>query len=256
MAKVLIVEDEKLMRDMLRRLLEKEGHVVRVAGDGREGLRLFEEERPDLTLLDRDLPGLTGSQVLARIRMRDRGAVVVILSAHAGGEEKYHRLGANAFLSKAMDVDEVLGAVSRHAAGASPSGAPDRAGRRPEAGAILVVDDEPAVRKVLRRFLERQGHRVVEAATGEEALKVVEAARPLATFLDLKMPGIGGHETLRRMRESDPEAFIVVVSANTDAQDALDCLKLGARDYLLKPFSLDYLERTVLPLVELLGPEK
>ena len=100
---------------------------------------------------------------------------------------------------------------------------------------VLVVDDEPQLRRFLRASLPAQGYRLVEAATGEEALREAAARAPDLVLLDLGLPDLDGVEVTRRLREWTA-APIVVLSARDQEQDKIRALDAGADDYLTKPF--------------------
>jgi DNA-binding response OmpR family regulator len=101
---------------------------------------------------------------------------------------------------------------------------------------ILVVDDEQTIREVLRRYLEREGFRVIEAADGELALQVLDEETPSLIVLDLMLPGVDGLEIARTLRggRSIP---IVMLTARGELSDRIEGLELGADDYIVKPFS-------------------
>ncbi|MCB2175671.1 MAG: response regulator transcription factor [Actinomycetales bacterium] len=101
---------------------------------------------------------------------------------------------------------------------------------------VLVVDDEPHIRDVLRGYLEADGHRVLEAATGEDALEVLAADDVDVVLLDVMLPGIDGLETLRRVRTTS-DVFVILVTARAEEVDTLVGLAVGADDYVTKPFS-------------------
>ena len=100
---------------------------------------------------------------------------------------------------------------------------------------VLVVDDEPQIRRVLRAYLEADGFGVAEAATGEEALRRV-ADEPTLVLLDLGLPDMDGLEVLRTLRR-DSELPVIVVTARSEEVDKLVGLGVGADDYVTKPFS-------------------
>jgi two-component system KDP operon response regulator KdpE len=102
---------------------------------------------------------------------------------------------------------------------------------------ILVVDDEPAIRRALRPPLVELGFQVAEASRGEEALQMIRAAVYDALLLDVNMPGIGGIETLRRMRAFAPRLPILMLTVRDQEEDKVQALDLGADDYVTKPFS-------------------
>src|SRR6266702_5406850 len=101
---------------------------------------------------------------------------------------------------------------------------------------VLVVDDEPHIRTVLRRYLEADGLTVAEAADGEAALAALRENPPGLVLLDLMLPGIDGIEVLRQLR-SFSDAYVILVTARTEEIDKLVGLGVGADDYVTKPFS-------------------
>ena len=105
---------------------------------------------------------------------------------------------------------------------------------------ILVIDDEPQIRRALRAGLERNGFQVLLAAGGEEGLDTAAEHPPDLVILDLAMPGIDGFEVCRQLREWT-QAPIIVLSVREGERDKIEALTLGADDYLTKPFSLDEL---------------
>jgi len=102
---------------------------------------------------------------------------------------------------------------------------------------ILVVDDEPAIRRALRPPLMELGFLVGEVSRGEEALLALRAATYDAVLLDVNMPGIGGLETLRRIRSFAPRLPILMLTVRDGEEDKVEALELGADDYVTKPFS-------------------
>jgi DNA-binding response OmpR family regulator len=101
---------------------------------------------------------------------------------------------------------------------------------------VLVVDDEPIVRDVVVRYLERDGYRTLEAASGDEARGLLERESPSLVVLDVMLPGVSGLELCRWIR-SRSEVPIVMLTALGEEADRIVGLELGADDYLTKPFS-------------------
>jgi DNA-binding response OmpR family regulator len=101
---------------------------------------------------------------------------------------------------------------------------------------VLVVDDEPHIRAVLRGYLEADGFAVSEAADGEEAVRQVRQDAPDLVLLDVMLPGIDGIEALRQVRTFS-DVYVIVVTAGTEEVDKLVGLGVGADDYVTKPFS-------------------
>jgi two-component system alkaline phosphatase synthesis response regulator PhoP len=102
---------------------------------------------------------------------------------------------------------------------------------------VLLVDDEPAILKLARMYLEREGYRVHEARDGEAALRAVEEVRPAAMVLDLMLPKIDGMEVCRRLRAAKADVAILMLTARSEDVDKIVGLELGADDYLTKPFN-------------------
>jgi two-component system KDP operon response regulator KdpE len=105
---------------------------------------------------------------------------------------------------------------------------------------ILVVDDEPQIRRVMRSTLSTQGYTVTEAKTGEEALESIRKERPDLVLLDVNMPGMGGIETCREIRRSS-DAPIIILTVRKTERDKVLALDAGADDYVVKPFGMEEL---------------
>lgn len=110
---------------------------------------------------------------------------------------------------------------------------------------LLIVDDEPKLRAGLRDVLSLKGHHVEEAGSGHEALALLESTSYDLMVLDMRMPGMDGMEVMRRARKMHPDLPIIVLTAYASLQSAIAAVKLGAADYLLKPFDVEDLTATV-----------
>ncbi len=105
---------------------------------------------------------------------------------------------------------------------------------------ILVVDDEPQIRRVMRSTLSAHGYVITEAKTGEEALELLRKERPDLVLLDVNMPGMGGIETCREIRRSS-DAPIIMLTVRNAERDKVQALDAGADDYVVKPFGIEEL---------------
>ncbi len=108
------------------------------------------------------------------------------------------------------------------------------------AGKILVVDDDPQIRRVMKATLVGHGYEVIEARTGEDALETFPREMPSLVLLDMNMPGIGGLETCRAIRAGSDIPVIVLSVRNTE-KDKVAALDAGADDYVTKPFGIEEL---------------
>ena len=254
MAKILIIDDDAIVRDALMVFLTRSGHDVEIAADGVNGLIVFKSCLPDLVILDRDLPGLSGSEVMSGILAIGRKTQIVILTGYDNIEDadQYLNSGATAFLSKSdglsnvlTEIDRLLGAARQQTAGPGYERAPAAEPSAPETGRILVADDDDDVRTMLCRFLVSQGYAVFSAADGEAALSAVEKQIPDLVLLDITMPAKNGVEVLKVLSEKRPGIGILMITGNEDEETARVCLRNGAFDYITKPVNLDSLATIV-----------
>jgi DNA-binding response OmpR family regulator len=114
-----------------------------------------------------------------------------------------------------------------------------------QTGHILIIDDEASLRQTLARVLQRAGHEVTTAESGEMALALIADTAFDLVYMDLRMPGIPGLEALKRIHASRPDLPVILFTAQPDVNSAVEALRLGATDYLLKPLQPQILiERT------------
>jgi len=110
---------------------------------------------------------------------------------------------------------------------------------------LLVVDDEPSVGMIFFRILEEAGYDLISASNGAEGLRVLKKQDIKMVFLDLQMPGMDGVETLRRLRQSHPDLPVVIMTAYQTVSSAVQTMKLGALDYILKPLEAKNIKHIV-----------
>jgi two-component system, NtrC family, nitrogen regulation response regulator NtrX len=118
---------------------------------------------------------------------------------------------------------------------------------------LLIVDDEGSIRDVLRQLFEYDGHQVMVAADGPDALERFETFHPDAVFLDVKMQGMDGIEVLAKLRERDPQAPVVMISGHGTIDTALEATRRGAFDFLEKPLDTDRLLVTLRNVLRVRG---
>jgi two-component system KDP operon response regulator KdpE len=110
---------------------------------------------------------------------------------------------------------------------------------------ILVVDDEPEVRKLMEHFLTGKGYEVRLAENGRVGLAALDTFAPDLVLLDMHMPEMDGAETLRELALRAPTLPVIMVTVNEDVETTSRLLQLGAADYVPKPFNLEYLEQAI-----------
>lgn len=254
MAKILVIDDDGIVRDALFVFLTRAGHEVFTAADGANGVQVFKAARPDLVVLDRDLPILSGSGVFDKIREVSKSAPILILSGYNDPEEvgAYLRSGAAAFLPKSeglspvlAEIDRLLGTPAKAEAPApkaavAPAAAPAAAPGR-SAGLVLIADDDQETRNILRRFLSSLSYEIIEAKDGLEALGFARARKPDIVLLDISMPQKDGIEVLKELAPELPGTGFMMITGNEDEALARRCLDFGAFDYVSKPLNLESL---------------
>src|SRR5215472_14065884 len=107
---------------------------------------------------------------------------------------------------------------------------------------VLVIDDDPGVRDYMEALVSRQGYRVFLAADAEQALSGLDDTRPDIVTLDVVLPGMDGLETLRRLKQRSPDVPVVMLSGHGQARNIVEAMRLGASDFLRKPFEVEELE--------------
>jgi adenylate cyclase len=165
--------------------------------------------------------------------------VMNVLTALRGYAEMLKEDVGAAYSSLNTSLTALLAAVAAAHSDRSDNTAPENQMIASEPGFILAVDDLKENRELVARNLSRIGHFVITAASGEEALLALEQSDVDVVLLDLLMPGMDGHEVLRRIKEH-PEwraTPVIVISGNQDMDGIIECIEAGADDYLFKPFN-------------------
>src|SRR5688572_26764184 len=252
MATILVADDEKLLCDLLKAVFTRQGHEVLIATNGREAVEIFRKRRPRITFLDMYMPEMNGIEVLKQIRAIDSDAAVIMITGYRSDEleNEARLLGVTDFLGKGIAPDVLIKAIEREVMQRSQAPSASRKGTGSLAGnqnrnSLLVVDDDPEIRSLVREFLTLRGYRVRVAQDGKEALALVEQERPHLIILDLMMPGVDGIEVLRTLRARDFKGGVVMLTSSQDEHSLQQTLDLGAVDVMGKPVELERLELVV-----------
>lgn len=255
MATILVIDDERMICDLLRSAFAAHGHEVFIATGGREGLELFRQRKPRFTLLDLRMPEMDGIEVLQEIRKIAPHAPVIVLTG--GGtdalEIRARGLGVTDFLRKAVPLEVLVKAVDRAMQRPSlPTQAPptvvaleEAPSKSSEEGSILIVDDEPQIRSMVSQYLTKRGYRVRVAPDGPTALAMVTTELPRFVILDMYMPGMNGLELLRELRARKYEGGVLGLTGSQEEHMLQGVLDLGAVDVMGKPVELERLELAV-----------
>jgi CheY-like chemotaxis protein len=198
-ATVLVIDDEPTARDMIGRMLTKEGYRVVTAANGPDGLKLAHEIKPDAITLDIMMAGVDGWSVLSQLKRDPLVAdIPVVVITIIDDRNLSFALGASDYLTKPVDREQ-LAEVLR------------RVRTKADNRTVLVVEDDPGARKMMRRLFEKEGWTVNEAENGRIGLDAVAQHAPGLVLLDLMMPEMDGFEFIERLRERENGTHIPVV---------------------------------------------
>jgi DNA-binding NtrC family response regulator len=262
---VLIVEEDRKLREVLHQVFLSVGYNCLLAGDGHEGLEVFRRSHPGLIVAARAGHALTaphprhlsGIDLLLQARQEDPDVAVIVLGGASDVKTLVEclKLGAHAYIMKPINVDELLIAA-------------DRAFERRQLVIehrqhqeadwqlvprdILIVEHNSQHRELFRQIFLAAGYNCLLANDGREGLEVFRRSRPPLIVSDLNLPVMSGMELLKQARQEDPDTAVIIVSSVSVGQDAktfgvvevktaIECLKLGAHAVLWKPVFNDEL---------------
>jgi hypothetical protein len=221
---VLVIDDDPNARALMRRHLGKAGYRVEEAEDGKTGLARARVAPPDVITLDVMMPGMDGWAVLTALKADPALADVPVIMLTILDEQRMgFALGASDYLTKPIDRPRLLAALERCG---------DKAGGR----GVLLVEDDPETRAIMRRTLERAGWEVAEAENGRVALERLAERVPRLVLLDLMMPEMDGFEFLDALRRRPALRAlpVIVVTAKDLTDDDRRRLNGGVQDVLRK----------------------
>ncbi|XOU94413.1 MAG: response regulator [Candidatus Kerfeldbacteria bacterium] len=261
--KIVIIEDEVILIDVLSKKLENEGYEVQSAEDGLQGLEVIESFNPDLVLLDIAMPKMNGYEVLASLNekfgLNNMPPVIIISNSGQPVEiDKARDLGAKDFIIKAQftpaevleKVNKVLGMtkslnddIDKKTLGIVEENSSASSGKDPEAR-ILVVEDDQFLRDLLKTKLEKENFEVSTAIDGPGGIEKIGTVLPDIMLLDIILPGMDGFEVLKRVRTNSNVQVagtpIILLSNLGQEADIEKGRALGADDYLIKSnFTID-----------------
>jgi len=217
---VLLVEGQLDRRQQLYELLNSHGLRVVAVRTGHLALETLKHERPDVLLIGGTLSDMTGEALVAHVRTFDATTPVIRVSRDVSEERLVAEIGRQL-----------------------PKPAAQLAG---PTGTILLVDDNSRLVSILQSFLQLHGLAIVTAGSGEEAIDRLKACMPRVVLLDMRMPGMDGLLTLRKIRTLAPALPVIFIS-QVDEESVLEEAKsLGVDEYLTKPLNFEHLKTILL----------
>ena len=222
--RVLVVDDDRTARELMRVMLAKEGYDVLTAASGREGLELARKFNPSVITLDVIMPELDGWDFLKEIKSDESTAAIpVIMATILEKPDRGFALGASEYLTKPIDREKLKQLLQKYH--------PHE--RIPE---VLVVEDDPTARSILRSIFTESGWKVTEAENGSVGISRLTDAQPDFIILDLLMPEMDGFEFLERLRQLPDFGAVPVVVLTAADLTPEDHLRLngGVKQIILK----------------------
>ncbi len=236
--KILIIEDDVFLGDVLLKKLNHENYETTLARDGGEGLKKITELKPDLILLDIILPTMNGYEILeTKFRDPEIKNIPVIVISNSGQPVEINRvlaLGVKDYLIKAQfDPEEVITKVRAQLGDETvgPGSKGGLAGKK-----IMWVEDDKFLSDIISRKLASQKCTLIHAITGEEALARVENDMPDIIMLDLLLPGMNGFQILQKIKSNPKIKHVpVILLSNMGQQSDIEKGEtLGAAKFLIK----------------------
>ncbi len=242
--RILVVDDDTQVRELLEQALSKAGYTVRLASSAEEALKIVARENFGVMIIDLGLEPMNGFELCEVIRKKYSDQIIFALSGYAQlfGSHEILEAGFNDYFAKPIELQTLYEAVNE-----SFRKLAEQAAKQP-IERIMIVDDDSQFRRILRQMLEHEGYMVTEAGNGEEGLKRFSKARVDLVITDIIMPGKEGLETMLEIMEMDPRVKFIVVSGSRwyGAEAEFDVARsLGART-LKKPFKL----KEILSLIQ------
>ncbi len=244
---LLVIDDDPSARELINRFMLKEGYTVYTADDGEMGLKMARELKPDVITLDVMMPRMDGWSVLNALKSDPvLASIPVVMLTMVSDQNMGYALGAADYVTKPIDRDRLVKILKRYEC--SLPGCD-----------ILVVDDEPQIREIIERTMQKEGWNVQQAQDGVEALEIVRQKPPQLILLDLMMPHMDGFEFLRELRKLPVGYDLPVIVITAMDLSSSDHQKLnGSVEQILQKgaYSQDDLLSEVRQLVKTLAAPK
>jgi two-component system cell cycle response regulator len=254
---VLVIEDNAKNMKLVRLLLQMENFRVLEAVNAEKGIALARQDRPDLILMDIQLPGMDGLQATGLIKADPQlGAIPVVAltsSAMEGDKACALEAGCDGYITKPIDTESFIDIIRTYIRPPSGDDAPRQKARHDNAVRILIVDDDPKNVKLMCGMLNREDYELWTAADGPSALERVQESPLDLILLDVMMPGMDGYEVTRRLKAGvETKAIpIILITALDGPEDRARGLEAGAEEFLTKPVNPVEIEARIQSMLKL-----
>ena len=246
--RILLVAHDLIQRGSLYDVLVRHGYYVKTVFSAERALASLRHERPDLIVVGSCDDDCGGLGLPDRVRAFDSDLPMILLGNREEFEESDPRIRQDIqlFLPDSVPENTLVAAVEQVAASYRPA----KPLQYP--GSILIVDDEPELLYALKDFLEARGCSVITATSGEAALVQLGRYELSLVLLDIKLGGMDGLITLKKIKERHPNLPVIMTTAVEDQEMMAQAFALGAYEYLNKPYNLAALQGVLTHLKTLL----
>lgn len=239
--KILLVDDDPVINKYLKLLLSGEGYLVDDSESASHAIDLMEKRAYDLVISDIVMDDTDGLELLQKIKEKHPHIPFILITGYASLEtaNEAFRLGAYDYLQKPIDPEELLLRVKNACPVNMKVPMPAIHKLDPNEIEILIVEDSTAQALKLRTILEENGYSASVAHNGVEAFSRLQEHIPSLIISDIMMPEMDGYETLTRIKQDEQLRHIpvIIISAVDEIDSVVRCIKIGAVDYLAKPFN-------------------
>ena len=250
--RVLLVDDEAEFLASIHKPLVRRGFEVTTVESGEKAIDLIGARTFDVVVLDVRMPGMNGEHAFHEIKRLRPGLPVVMLTGHGTIQQAFRtsREGVFDYLSKPCEVQDLASVLRRATAQLELRGPEDPALAEASMVRVLLIDDETDLLESLSRALGRRNMDVSIAPDGERGLAQAESKVFDVVVLDMKMPGMGGLQTLIRLKEMQPLTEVIVLTGHPSSAQAVEVMRRGAFDFLMKPVDVAELVRKIHEAME------
>jgi CheY-like chemotaxis protein len=233
MPKILVIEDNPVEVETIKTRLKKKNYQVLIAKNGEEGLRIAEEEQPDLIFMDMILPGMHGLEATIKLKQNPETRDIPIVALTVMDSSEFvatcFKEGVTAFIRKPYNFDEIFAKTERIL------GVQGQTSKR-----IMLIDPEPSSSTMIAMNLMRSGYKVISSANG--ALDVIDIVEenPDLILLDESVSRNGDFTAFKELKDSNAPLsipFILITDQGQLEKIQEEMEKAGADDYIIKPFS-------------------
>lgn len=229
--KIFVVDDDDLVNSLLEQSFKKEGHQIMTFIRGEQALEKLKTEKPDLIILDINMPGMNGIEVLEKLKSDEKykNIPVIMLTKKSDNEDILSGFASGAidYITKPFKVEDLVMRAMKILEMQNIK--------------ILIVDDDELLVDVIEKKLLQQGYAILKCYNGKDVLKIVEEQKPNLILLDIMLPGMDGITILKHVKANPVTANIpvIVLTAKRQKSNVIKCLENGAHECITKPFDLE-----------------